>query len=94
MGGNTKVVQNKSLSSTPTTNSPSFSILGLFKPVRRSSSSSSGRRVEDPQEDVIRTRKVRPSDYDKGRYVAEPGIDTKATAFIAKFHESQAVAAA
>ncbi|KAI4310913.1 hypothetical protein MLD38_035858 [Melastoma candidum] len=93
MGGNTKVVHNKSSSSPPphlpVNSSPSFSILGLFKLARRM-----GRRVEDPREDSIRTRKVRPSDYDRGRYVAEPGIDRKATAFIAKFHESQAVAAA
>lgn len=35
-------------------------------------------------------RKIWPSDGDKGEYwVAEPGIDRKASAFIAKFHETR-----
>ncbi|KMT14117.1 hypothetical protein BVRB_4g079390 [Beta vulgaris subsp. vulgaris] len=34
-------------------------------------------------------RKVFPSDEDRGYWVAEPGIDRKASAFIAKFHEAR-----
>ena len=33
--------------------------------------------------------KVFPSDYDRGYWVGEPGIDNKASAFIAKFHEAR-----
>jgi len=36
-----------------------------------------------------RPRKVFPSDEDRGYWVAEPGIDRKASAFIAKFHEAR-----
>ena len=32
--------------------------------------------------------KVFPSDDDRGYWVGEPGIDNKASAFIAKFHEA------
>ncbi|URD98614.1 hypothetical protein MUK42_31246 [Musa troglodytarum] len=33
--------------------------------------------------------KVRPSDEDRGRWVGEPDVDVKASAFIAKFHETR-----
>ncbi|WOL17488.1 hypothetical protein Cni_G26280 [Canna indica] len=33
--------------------------------------------------------KVRPSDEDRGRWVGEPDVDTKASAFIARFHEAR-----
>ena len=35
------------------------------------------------------SRKVRPSDEDRGRWVGEPDVDVKASAFIAKFHETR-----
>ncbi|KAI6695454.1 hypothetical protein NL676_023164 [Syzygium grande] len=36
--------------------------------------------------DFVSSRKISLSDYDKDQYVAEPGIDKKAMAVIAKFH--------
>lgn len=33
-------------------------------------------------------RRICPSDEDRGGWTAEPGIDRKATAFIARFYES------
>ncbi|KAF8015326.1 hypothetical protein BT93_H0975 [Corymbia citriodora subsp. variegata] len=60
----------------------SFSFTSLFK-LRRP-------RGDDAREvDSVSTRKIYPSDYDKGQYVAEPGIDKKATVFIAKFHQTR-----
>ncbi|THU59198.1 hypothetical protein C4D60_Mb03t22450 [Musa balbisiana] len=35
------------------------------------------------------SRKIRPSDEDRGKWVGEPDVDRKASAFIAKFHESR-----
>ncbi|KAK9192441.1 hypothetical protein WN944_003132 [Citrus x changshan-huyou] len=63
----------------------SFSLLNMFK------SRKTNRRWEDPWDDVGCTaRRIWPSDEDKGAYwVAEPGIDRKASAFIAKFHEAR-----
>ncbi|XP_021898970.1 uncharacterized protein LOC110815469 [Carica papaya] len=63
--------------------SSSFSIFGLFKSRR------SHRRGGDDQTFVDDTRKVWPSDEDKRNWVAEPGIDRKASAFIAKFHATR-----
>ncbi|XP_010546776.1 PREDICTED: uncharacterized protein LOC104818754 [Tarenaya hassleriana] len=61
----------------------SFSLLSFFKP-RRS------HRVEhDSWDDVVYTRKAWASDEDKRYWVAEPGIDRKASAFIAKFHATR-----
>lgn len=34
-------------------------------------------------------RRMWPSDEDRGRWVAEPGIDRKASAFIARFYEAR-----
>ncbi|KAM1083054.1 hypothetical protein FF1_021654 [Malus domestica] len=34
-------------------------------------------------------RRICPSDEDRGRWTAEPGIDRKATAFISRFYESR-----
>ncbi|KAF8015325.1 hypothetical protein BT93_H0974 [Corymbia citriodora subsp. variegata] len=77
MGGNNR--QKKSSSSS------SFSFTSLFKPRRP--------HRDDAQEtDSMKSMKIWPSDYDKGRYVAEPGIDKKASAFIAKFHETRVIA--
>ncbi|ESR64971.1 hypothetical protein KPL70_001292 [Citrus sinensis] len=63
----------------------SFSLRNMFKSRR------TNRRGEDLWDDVGSTaRKNCPSDEEKGAYwVAEPGIDRKALAFIAKFHETR-----
>lgn len=72
MGGNTR--QQKQIKK-----SISFSLFSFLKP----------RHKAYPEDDVSSPRalKVYPSDSDQGRYVAEPGIDRKASAFIKKFHE-------
>uniref|UniRef100_A0A0A0LJ24 Uncharacterized protein n=1 Tax=Cucumis sativus TaxID=3659 RepID=A0A0A0LJ24_CUCSA len=57
-----------------------FSIFSLFK------SRDGGKRWDDAMT-MDDTRKVWPSDGDKGRHwVAEPGIDRKAKAYIEKIH--------
>ena len=63
----------------------SFSLLNMFKSRR------TNRRWEDPWDDVGCTaRRIWPSDEDKGAYwVAEPGIDRKASAYIAKVCEAR-----
>ncbi|KAG7603566.1 hypothetical protein ISN45_At05g025190, partial [Arabidopsis thaliana x Arabidopsis arenosa] len=63
-----------------------FSLFSFFKARR-----SSHHRVEADAswDDVIYTRKAWASDEDKRYWVAEPGIDRKASAFIAKFHASR-----
>lgn len=84
MGGSSRFSKKVSPSPAP----PPLSLLSFLKPTRRPAR----RRDEVVAEDVSSLSKVRPSDYDKGRYVAEPGIDRRATAFIARFHENQAIA--
>ncbi|KAI6695452.1 hypothetical protein NL676_023162 [Syzygium grande] len=64
--------------------SSSFSFTSLFKPWRPP------RQDNAWEGDSASSRKVYPSDYDKGRYIAEPDIDNKATVCIAKFHETRA----
>ncbi|ESQ49472.1 hypothetical protein EUTSA_v10021847mg [Eutrema salsugineum] len=61
-----------------------FSLFGIFK-TRRS------HRVEADAswDEVVYTRKAMASDEDKRYWVAEPGIDRKASAFIAKFHATR-----
>ncbi|KAL8545317.1 hypothetical protein ACS0TY_005483 [Phlomoides rotata] len=59
----------------------SFSLFSLFKSKRMS------KRVEDfssREEDYyeVKAYKVYPSDEDRGRWVADPGIDKKASAYI------------
>ncbi|KAI3862742.1 hypothetical protein MKW92_043785 [Papaver armeniacum] len=60
------------------------SIFSIFK-----SSRSSSYMDDMGWDDAVNVRKVRPSDDDKGRWVAEPDIDRKASAFIARFYESR-----
>ncbi|KAI3905384.1 hypothetical protein MKX01_001833 [Papaver californicum] len=60
------------------------SIFSIFK-----SSRSSNYMDDMGWDDAVNVRKVRPSDDDKGRWVAEPDIDRKASAFIARFYESR-----
>ncbi|KAI6695449.1 hypothetical protein NL676_023159 [Syzygium grande] len=64
--------------------SSSFSFTSLFKPRRPP------HRDDAWEGDSASSRKVYPSDYDNGRYVAEPNIDNKATVFIDKFHKTRA----
>ncbi|KAK8651584.1 hypothetical protein V6N13_141182 [Hibiscus sabdariffa] len=61
----------------------SFSLFGFFKAKK-------GRNGKDQEEDVWSTRKVYPSEEDSTlRVVAEPGIDKRASAFIANFHATR-----
>lgn len=53
----------------------SFSLFSLFKGRR-------ARRGEETREEYVKAYKVYPSDEDRGRWVAEPGIDKKASAYI------------
>ncbi|CAA2972023.1 Hypothetical predicted protein [Olea europaea subsp. europaea] len=56
----------------------SFSLFNIFK-----GKSSRGRRVvEDTNYDSMKACKVWPSDEDRGRYVAKPGIDKLASTYI------------
>ncbi|KAJ0232365.1 Uncharacterized protein HA466_0292190 [Hirschfeldia incana] len=61
-----------------------FSLFSFFKSRR-----SSHIIEEDAWDDGVYTRKAWASDEDKRYWVAEPGIDRKASAFIAKFHASR-----
>ncbi|KAJ1402991.1 hypothetical protein SESBI_27597 [Sesbania bispinosa] len=62
--------------------SSSFSLCGIFK------SCFSSRDDYYYYEDS--SRRIFASDEDRGRWVAEPGIDKKASAFIARFYASRA----
>ncbi|KZV53972.1 hypothetical protein F511_43014, partial [Dorcoceras hygrometricum] len=57
----------------------SFSLLGFFK-----GKNSRARRGGDDETrgEYVKAYKVYPSDEDRGRWVAEPGIDNKASAYI------------
>ncbi|KAF5739931.1 hypothetical protein HS088_TW12G01145 [Tripterygium wilfordii] len=72
----------------------SFSLFGMFKSSSKPRRGSAGE-VDDPDQATSSTsssngRKVWPSDEDyKGRWVADPNINLKATAFISKFHETR-----
>lgn len=56
----------------------SFSLFSLFK----GRNSSRARRGDDTRDEYVKAYKVYPSDEDRGRWVAEPGIDKKASAYI------------
>ncbi|KAF5178724.1 hypothetical protein FRX31_031689 [Thalictrum thalictroides] len=60
-----------------------FSIFSIFKSRRSSNRDDMG------WDETVNMRKVRPSDDDKAHWVAEPDIDRKASAFIARFYESR-----
>ncbi|XP_033148217.1 uncharacterized protein LOC103870786 [Brassica rapa] len=64
--------------------SMSHSLFSFFK-TRRSQRVE----VDASWDDVVYTRKAMASDEDKRYWVAEPGIDRKASAFIAKFHATR-----
>ncbi|KAL8541942.1 hypothetical protein ACS0TY_002984 [Phlomoides rotata] len=55
----------------------SFSLFSLFK-----GRNSSRKREEAGDEYAVKAYKVYPSDEDRGRWVADPGIDKKASAYI------------
>ncbi|KAK4744687.1 hypothetical protein SAY87_010999 [Trapa incisa] len=82
MGGSSRF-HKKASSSAPS----SFSFFSFFKTMSRRTARLA--RDDSWADDAMSPRKVWPSDYDKGRYVAEPGIDRLASAFIAKFHETR-----
>ncbi|GFP87977.1 hypothetical protein PHJA_000941400 [Phtheirospermum japonicum] len=58
--------------------SSSFSLFSLFK----GRGSSRARAREETRDEYVKAYKVYPSDEDRGRWVAEPGIDKKASAYI------------
>ncbi|KAI4335118.1 hypothetical protein L6164_013796 [Bauhinia variegata] len=64
--------------------SASFSLCGMLK----ACFSSGGSRDDDYWEDSV-NRRIFASDEDRGRWVAEPGIDRKASAFIARFYATR-----
>ncbi|KAI4342893.1 hypothetical protein MLD38_027458 [Melastoma candidum] len=64
---------------------PSFSLFGFLKPRRMQKDGG----ARDTEAVTSMKLKVWPSDYDRGLYVAEPGIDRKASVFIEKFHASR-----
>lgn len=61
----------------------SFGFFSMFKTSRP-------RRGDDcsGMDAVVKAYKVYPSDEDRGRWVAEPGIDRKASAYIATIQEN------
>ncbi|KAI4303048.1 hypothetical protein MLD38_038727 [Melastoma candidum] len=65
-----------------------FSIFNIFKPCCCFSSS-----CDDygymPEDAGPIGRRIRPSDEDQGYWTAEPGIDRKASDFIARFYASR-----
>ncbi|KAK7264815.1 hypothetical protein RJT34_32426 [Clitoria ternatea] len=67
--------------------SSSFSFCGMLK-----ACFSSGRSRDDYYyyDESVSGRRIFASDEDRGRWVAEPGIDRKASAFIARFYASRA----
>ncbi|CAL0306914.1 unnamed protein product [Lupinus luteus] len=61
----------------------SFSLCGMFKSCFSSGSKDCDYYYED------NSRRIFASDEDRGRWVAEPGIDKKASAFIANFYANR-----
>ncbi|KAJ7955349.1 hypothetical protein O6P43_021956 [Quillaja saponaria] len=64
----------------------SFSIFSVFK----SCFSSGSGRDDDYWEEGLSGGRIFPSDEDRRHWVAEPDIDSKASAFIARFHATRA----
>ncbi|KAK4337773.1 hypothetical protein RND71_042260 [Anisodus tanguticus] len=60
--------------------SSSFSIFNIFK--SKSYKSRMGDQEYYSKDDFVKAYKVWPSDEDRGLWVAEPGIDKKASTFI------------
>ncbi|CAA3009086.1 Hypothetical predicted protein [Olea europaea subsp. europaea] len=57
--------------------SPSFSLFNIFK-----GKSSRTSKWDSTRDDSLKAYKVWPSDEDRGQWVAEPGIDQKASVYI------------
>ncbi|XP_043710655.1 uncharacterized protein LOC122659624 [Telopea speciosissima] len=68
-----------------------FSLVKILfnKPSSRGRKSGDGEQLQDTWDETVDLRRVRPSDEDKPRWVADPRIDKKATDFIAKFYETR-----
>ncbi|KAF7836862.1 uncharacterized protein G2W53_011721 [Senna tora] len=64
--------------------SSSFCFCSIFK-----SCFSSGRDDDEYWEDSVSRRRIFASDEDRERWIAEPGIDRKASAFIAKYYANR-----
>ncbi|KAK9692097.1 hypothetical protein RND81_09G240500 [Saponaria officinalis] len=64
----------------------SFSIFKMFK--SKKSNNNDNNAMYNYGDEAPR-RKVFPSDEDRGYWVGEPGIDRKASDFIARFHEAR-----
>lgn len=60
----------------------------IFNMFHKGQSSGDGDVSDGPWERE-RRRRNRASDEDNGRYFGEPDIDSKASSFIARFHESR-----
>ncbi|KAG8369018.1 hypothetical protein BUALT_Bualt15G0106600 [Buddleja alternifolia] len=58
----------------------SFSLFSFFKGKKTSRPRSGDDVIRD--EYVVKAYKIYPGDEDRGRWVAEPGIDNKASAYI------------
>ncbi|TXG48945.1 hypothetical protein EZV62_024820 [Acer yangbiense] len=69
-------------------NQKKFSIFSIFKSRRPRRSGDHHENYNYAYEEYS-GRKIFPSDEDKGGRFAEPGIDRRASAFIAKFHETR-----
>ncbi|KAK4798299.1 hypothetical protein SAY86_030625 [Trapa natans] len=65
----------------------SSSFFSVFSSIFRSCCSGGG---DDWSDDGGYTKRISPSDEDRGYWIAEPGIDRRASAFIAKFYASRA----
>ncbi|KAI4374052.1 hypothetical protein MLD38_012096 [Melastoma candidum] len=83
MGGNIKQKKASDPSSS-STRASSPSLLGFLRPRRVQKDN-----ARDTEAVTTWKLKVWPSDYDQGTYVADPGINRKASAFIEKFHASR-----
>ncbi|KAJ9181713.1 hypothetical protein P3X46_005780 [Hevea brasiliensis] len=59
-----------------------FSIFNIFKACCSHGS-------DDISEDGFYVRRICPSDEDGRRWIADPGIDGRASAFIARFYETR-----
>ncbi|GAA0154532.1 hypothetical protein LIER_12483 [Lithospermum erythrorhizon] len=65
--------------------SSSFSFLSIFK--GKTLSSNKARKMGEDRDDFVKAYKVWPSDEDRGRWVAEPGVDRKTSAYITTITE-------
>ncbi|KAB1213715.1 hypothetical protein CJ030_MR5G004858 [Morella rubra] len=50
---------------------------------------SGGNSSDDYGDEGVDVRRICPSDYDRGLWIGEPGIDRRATAFIDRFYATR-----